>query len=103
MWQHYLGLAVVMIAVMEASLSAQDVNKCPVKLNPSTAVRDTTLMITVANPANVAEGTVQLRRQDFTSPPAPVTLNAGTIAYSVPNASPLEFLCNGASSGILEG
>jgi hypothetical protein len=89
MWQHYLGLAVVMIAVMEASLSAQDVNKCPVKLNPSTAVRDTTLMITVANPPNVAEGTVQLRRQDFTSPPAPVTLNAGTIAYSVPKELPL--------------
>jgi hypothetical protein len=88
MWKRYVGLAVVMMVMMEANLSAQDVDKCPVKLNPSTTVRNTVIMLTVANPPNVLEGTIQLRRSGFTDSKR-VPLNTGTMAYTVPSDLPL--------------
>ncbi|HKA54816.1 MAG TPA: hypothetical protein VKJ47_14245 [Candidatus Binatia bacterium] len=84
----YSALAVVLIVMTETSLPAQDVDKCAVKLNPSTTLRNTVVTITVANLEDGVQGTLQLKSLGGTvsqHKPVSVTSSNGTIEYRVPD------------------
>ena len=65
----YVNLAMLITLISASSLSAQDLDKCPVKISQSTTFRNGTISITVANPPKVTEGTIQLKGPRSTPPP----------------------------------
>ncbi len=84
----YVSVTMLIILITAPSLSAQDLDGCPVKISRSAAVRNETVSITVANPPMVKEGLVQLVGPR-SAPPVAVALNNGTMAYAVPGDLPL--------------
>jgi len=84
----YVNLAMLITLITASSLSAQDLDKCPVKISQSTIFRNGTVSITVANSPKVTEGTIQLKGPR-SIPPQTVPVKNGTLEYTVPGDLPL--------------
>lgn len=88
MRKHTVALSLLMTLIMGVSLSAGEIDNCPVKLSRNTTVRKDKVSITVANPPKVSEGIVQLRGPSSVDS-SPLPLKNGTLEYTIPGNLPL--------------
>lgn len=88
MTKSHLCVALLLTLAQAATLCAQDLANCPVKLSQNSVLRQGSVWITVQSPPRVTEGTVHLRGPRSVDS-APLPVKDGTLEYATPDNLPL--------------